>query len=216
MLFTIITVVSVVSVRWILIREWRFVHLLVAVVFVNRQWEDRWSLIRQKTWALIVCVFRKLNLTFVLVNRKCQLVFLTFWLAVSALSEASAKQISCESESMVTWTGVGELKTCWMTLLTKIDSIETSIIPDAEVGGLIFGGNRNISFLPVELAISFPELKVFESWGCSIKTIVKAHFKDLRFLVYLYLQRNQIDTISSDTFEDLSSLELLNLRKKIF
>lgn len=63
-----------------------------------------------------------------------------------------------------------------MKTLTSIDSNDTTILPDATVDALDFDGNKNISFLPVKVDVSFPDLKIYSS-SCSIKTVTKVHFK---------------------------------------
>lgn len=98
-----------------------------------------------------------------------------------------------------------------MTISTRIASNDTTISADAEIGELVFSKNKNISLLPVDVAISFPELELYSASKCFIKTIARIHFKGLRALTILDLQNNQIEMIRSDTFEDLISLKEIQL-----
>lgn len=98
-----------------------------------------------------------------------------------------------------------------MTISTRIATNDTTIVEDAEIGALVFSNNENILLLPVQLAISFPELEFYFASKCSIKTIAKINFKGLRAVTLLDLKDNQIEMISSDTFEDLTSLQEIQL-----
>lgn len=131
------------------------------------------------------------------------------------VSVAIGEQISCESKDVKSWgPGLGNQVTCRMRAATRIDSNDTTILPDETVNALNFAGNKKISFMPVDVAISFPYLKLYAVLNCSIKSIAKIHFKDLRGLTHLTVGGNYIETIESNTFEDLASLEVLNLSKQ--
>lgn len=156
--------------------------------------------------------FNLVNLIASNIHRRVQFAIVILLLA--ALSKVEGKQISCEKKTFESWGDIGSQKTCWMKKSTKIDSSDFKIVADASVGALFFNNNKKISFLPVEVGTSFPSLKLFASKYCSIKTIAKAHFKGLKALQSLNLENNQIETIGSDTFEDLTSLKELYLSKK--
>lgn len=133
-------------------------------------------------------------------------------LVVLTLSNATGKQILCENKGVEKW-AEDEFKTCWMITSTTIDSNDTTVEVDETIDLLSFAANKKIQFLPVEVAVSFPKLKVYGAVGCSIETIEKIHFKGLAMLRYLLLKDNYIKTIPSDSFEDLTSLEALVLGK---
>lgn len=97
---------------------------------------------------------------------------------------------------------------------TAIDSDDYEIEADPAINDLIFSNNKKIEHLPVEVAITFPVLNFYSARNCSIKTIAKIHFKGLTFLKTLNLGENQIETIRSNTFEDLVSLTNLVLGEK--
>lgn len=103
-----------------------------------------------------------------------------------------------------------------MNQSTTIDANDTTVLAEPSVQMLDFGYNKKIAFLPVKVAISFPALKIYAANDCSIKTIAKVNFKDMQVLMELTLEKNQIEIIRSDTFEDLISLQGIYLRELIF
>lgn len=100
-------------------------------------------------------------------------------------------------------------KTCFMNNSTIIDSVGFA----ADVTGFHMYENKKIQYLPDNVAGKFPSLKVWVEADCSIKSISKANFKNLSQLRLLALHSNEIETISSATFEDLVALETLWLGK---
>lgn len=133
--------------------------------------------------------------------------------------QALEKTISCESVSKVNWSvKLGDIQSCVMQVRTKIDSKEFAILSTGEptnlsILGLTFYSNKQVSFLPVQVDVAFPQLVGYSAAKCSIKTISKDNFKNLRNLKDLSLRCNQIETIEKDTFEDLILLEVLWLGK---
>lgn len=157
-----------------------------------------------------------ISLKFLLIHRS-EVTTLIHLITVFTLSNTTGTEISCEMKSIDSWDGEIDHRSCWMGALTVIDSDDTSIEADETIGALNFVGfKQNIEFLPVEVAISFSGLKYYSASNCAIKTIDKVHFKDLRFLKTLRLNGNQIVEIKFDTFEDLVSLESLNLGERRF
>lgn len=84
---------------------------------------------------------------------------------------------------------------------------------DSSITGLLFNKNKNIFYLPVFVNEKLPNLFSYSAQACSLTEITKLNFNGLKKLKALWLPNNQIKKITSDTFEDLSSLELLYLRK---
>lgn len=125
-------------------------------------------------------------------------------------------QTSCESKGLKGFWGFGGLINCAMNESTIIDANDTTVLAEPSVQVLDFGYNKKIEFLPVEVANSFPALKIYAANDCSIKTIAKVNFKDMQFLMELTLENNQIEIIRSDTFEDLISLQGIYLRELPF
>lgn len=84
---------------------------------------------------------------------------------------------------------------------------------DETVGYLHFFNNKKIQFLPEYPAKNFPNLIVYRAWACAIEKVFKVNFENLNKLRLLDLKTNQLERIESDTFEDLISLDFLDLRK---
>jgi Leucine rich repeat len=135
------------------------------------------------------------------------------------ITEATTKGIACERVATVVWSLlIGSTKTCFMEETTKISSkdLEISVKRDNLMGTLSFYNNKNVSFLPVNVAESFPNLSFYRADGCDIKEISKSNFQGLNELRFLYLRENKIETILIDVFEGLANLQELFLSKKMF
>jgi Leucine rich repeat len=136
---------------------------------------------------------------------------------LALLKNVKAKEVSCETVGISNryQSVVGTVKVCQMWKTTVIDQENVTIaINDESFSGVLFWRNKHIVFLPVEVSKAFPNLKSYEAGSCSIKTISKNNFEGLSKLKGLWLQDNQIKRISSETFEDLTSLVVLVLGKK--
>lgn len=81
---------------------------------------------------------------------------------------------------------------------------------------LDLSSNANIFFLPVGVAEAFPDLKDFQASSCySISKIFKKNFLGLSKLEGIFLSRNFIQTIPSNTFEGLQNLRRISLGKNL-
>lgn len=127
--------------------------------------------------------------------------------------------ISCEKKIDASWVWFTTTrKTCYMQTKT-INSKGFVISPaDSSIDALTFYTNKKILFLPIRVDETFTNLIGYEAADCSLTAVSKINFKNLDKLLYLGLMKNQIERISSDTFEDLTSLEILvlGLLKNIF
>lgn len=121
----------------------------------------------------------------------------------------------CESVRSGNWGTFGYWKTCYMIDSTVIDASDFTISTprDETIKGLSFIWNEKISFLPLKIAEKFPNLIGINGMNCSIKTIRKENFQNLNKLKWIWLSINQIETIFSDTFEGLLTLEEITLGK---
>jgi Leucine-rich repeat (LRR) protein len=129
---------------------------------------------------------------------------------------ASDKEVSCEKIVNYLWSHqIGTQKTCNMEAITKIDSLgfQISDLKDDTVLQVRMYGNLNIRFLPENTAEKFPNLIAYVAPFCSIESISRKNFMNLRNLKELILNSNQIERIDGETFRDLMSLEILFLRK---
>jgi hypothetical protein len=107
--------------------------------------------------------------------------------------------------------------TCYMIDETIIYDDDYSIAnpKDTKVSGLLLEHNQNVKFLPVKVAEKFPNILGISAFDCKIKQISKANFENLHKLTEIHLHGNMIETIYSNTFEDLVSLEVIFLGRCI-
>lgn len=124
-----------------------------------------------------------------------------------------AKNVACENVQVELWSSpIGNTKACNMKKTTSINERNIKISnSDGSVGGLTFGGNKKITFMPIEVAQSFPKLLGYSTYDCSVKEVSQENLKGLRKLKKLWLGENQIEKIPSNTLEDLVELEFLQL-----
>lgn len=137
-----------------------------------------------------------------------------FLLEIFFVSEFASKEIPCELISSGSWINVQPLRTCFIWETTTINTSDVAIVPDQSIDGLSTNGNAKISEAPIEVAKSFPNLIAYQLGANPIRSVSKEHFLNLRKLRDLYIHDTLIELISSDTFEDLVSLQWLYLRKK--
>lgn len=130
-------------------------------------------------------------------------------------SESTAKIISCGPLQVINFSHSTCSKTCSLWGV-EISSADVTISGHASTNGLTFGRNKNILFLPIELASSFPNLIAYTASNNFVSSIGKQHFENLRMLKELRLNENQIEVVARDTFEDLISLQWLNLGERKF
>lgn len=139
-------------------------------------------------------------------------MFGIFVLLIFQLGQGVSETIRCERFGRRAWKHLGGQRVCFMQKTSQINSADTTISPtDTSVRGLDLNGNGKISFLPIGLDVTFPNLVVHDAYALSLKTVSKINFKNLKKLKYLSLRGNQLESINSDTFEDLTSLEYLDL-----
>lgn len=122
--------------------------------------------------------------------------------------------VPCEKISNHSRFDIGDCLTCYLQE-TKLNlpGITVSSPKDDKVEGLELWKNKNALFLPREIGLKFPNLKVYHAHSCAIQAIHYNNFKGLKSLTRLYLSRNQIEKIEFGTFDDLVSLEVLTLCK---
>lgn len=142
----------------------------------------------------------------------CRKLFLVLLIVTVDYFYTSATQISCESVKTRNWGAVGVVKTCELQLTTSIDFEGVTVISpwETSIEALDFFRNRKIAFLPIGVAEAFPTLFYYGAAFCSLTKVRKENFMNLNNLKQLDLRQNQIEVISSDTFDDLKSLEVLD------
>lgn len=143
-----------------------------------------------------------------------KLILIAIFLSVC---DAASREIACESFKNGSWTFEGREHICYMTVATSINSNDFKILSSGNesIKALTFFENRKIQYLPVDIYKSFPNLTEILGHSCSIRSLYKDNFRNLWMLKELWLIDNQIERINSDTFEDLTALEWLDLSKKL-
>lgn len=165
-------------------------------------------------WVIFVFLRLKICVIFVKIFRRNLVKFFSFM--VILISSTSGNQQSwCDVFSAWPWSFDGGQTICRVPLTKSIYSPETSItlIQERSVRGLEFNGNRNVAYLPINVSAVFPNLIRYSAGNCSIVSITKSNFEGLTNLRELLLYENLIEEIPSKVFDDLTSLEVINLGK---
>jgi Leucine rich repeat len=124
------------------------------------------------------------------------------------------KELTCERSANLTWFyGDYPMLSCCFDGATVISSNATVIKADYSTTALIFHGNKNISYLPIELYKVCPYLTIVEAMYCNIKQIGAENFRDLDNLEKIWLSGNKIEDIPGGTFKGLPALRHLDMRK---
>jgi hypothetical protein len=89
-----------------------------------------------------------------------------------------------------------------------------SSFSDKKIEGLRFDENKKIHYLPENVSDVFLSINAYSAGDCSVREISKRNFLGMFNMKVLYLYDNLIEVIPNDTFEDLTELLLLWLRKK--
>lgn len=129
------------------------------------------------------------------------------FLLILVLSPFAIALEPCESIAKFSWWGNSH-KTCHMNDSNTVTTSEFSIssAKDAAIELLNLNGNRKIAYLPKNADEKFPGLLIYDAGSCSIKSISKQNFKNMKKLKRLFLGFNQIERILSDTFDDATAL----------
>lgn len=133
-------------------------------------------------------------------------------------ANATEKQVSCIP--LKTCDELGDASNCcefeFGTVIDAPDYKFSADINYTAVKALSISHQRNVDFLPVSVHESFPGLKHYLVKNSPVSKISKKHFEKLFVLEWLSLDRNEIEVIKSDTFEDLISLETFKISTKLF
>jgi Leucine rich repeat len=138
-----------------------------------------------------------------------------FTVIFASIYKVKSTEVACESVKVSTHFDKTR-KYCLMdeTTVIVLQNVKIST-HDSLVETLKFIGNRNISYLPVNVDKSFPNLIFFGASHCSVLEVSANNFKGLNKLNDLWLDHNQIETIANGTFEGLKDLKHLFLGKII-
>ena len=100
------------------------------------------------------------------------------------------------------------------TVISRND-LRINQMADEEIKALLFGNesapNDKVKFLPIFINETFPRVSVLRASDCAIKEIRRENFDNLHYLSEVWLERNQIEKIKSDTFVGLWRLYRIRL-----
>jgi Leucine-rich repeat (LRR) protein len=108
-----------------------------------------------------------------------------------------AKPQACEFKSAITDPN---------TVLTVDSSVSNE-----DIIALDLTENELLEYLPLEMAINFPNINLIRAEECSIKELSKASMEGLTNLKFLDLDDNFITTLLTDTLSSLVNLERIDL-----
>lgn len=103
---------------------------------------------------------------------------------------------------------------CGLEYGTFIDGPDYTFAGDTNYTGidfLIIKHQENVELLPVSVHQSFPFLKYYFVVNTPVQKVTKKYFEKMYKLERLKLDRNQIEVIKSDTFEDLVNLWMIEI-----
>lgn len=104
-----------------------------------------------------------------------------------------------------------------MNANVRIESADLTVSSkDENVTTVLFAQNKRIHHLPVALGNAYPNLKFYDAGHCSVREISRKNFEKLEFLIWLDLRENQIESLRSSTFKDLTALETVILSNHFF
>ncbi|KAL7015186.1 hypothetical protein ACKWTF_016329 [Chironomus riparius] len=75
----------------------------------------------------------------------------------------------------------------------------------------LFINEANVEFLPINIATTFPDIKVLKVIGSSLKSIEKSNFEGLEKVVEVNLEKNLISNLPANVFEPLKNIKKINL-----
>lgn len=120
--------------------------------------------------------------------------------------ENSANEIACDEDECSD-------EPCCLLTESAIDGSDFIISGQEDEAVRLFDSsrNRNVKFLPIRVGDKFPGLVSYVADRCRIQEISKFNFENLFHLRTLNLDRNRLQAVTTDTFTDLISLEILLL-----
>lgn len=133
-------------------------------------------------------------------------------LILISVVKSNADLVDCEFSGFERAVELYKICSIKKTAITYYGVVISSSV-DNTVGTVDVSNNKKLKFLPASPATQFPRLQTYEASSCSIKAVTKSNFANLKNLRFLYLGFNDITTIYRETFDDLSSLVELVLRK---
>lgn len=138
------------------------------------------------------------------------------------LAGVAKKEVSCKASVVCNAIMLHQFKQmynrsascCSLKYGTRIESSDYSFNADVKYNNLeimYIARQQNIEFLPVLVRERFPNLKFYFAIDTPVTKISKKNFENMFELTMLHLQRNRIEVIKSNTFEDLTSLRQIRI-----
>jgi hypothetical protein len=129
----------------------------------------------------------------------------------------TAKSITCDSYAFkADYTGA-DPNHCRLSS-TAIDNPKTTITIDPAVDpttmmAVDISDNAGVSYLPINIATNFPNIKYLQASRTSVREITYANFKGLVNLQFLIMEAALVQTLTMDMFKDLTKLIYVNMSK---
>jgi Leucine-rich repeat (LRR) protein len=103
--------------------------------------------------------------------------------------------------------------TFWPSQNAKIDAKNYQIASDTDlsVQSINFWYLKAVEYLPIKVDQIFPNLVHYHFYKCAVKEIRRENFENLRKVERVDLRDNELTSIDSDVFYDLTSLKVLML-----
>lgn len=134
-----------------------------------------------------------------------------FIVTILTLACASGLQLSCILKPDQWLLKTRTLQTCQIgNQAVHVPDVYLKPYPAGAAVALSINYNRNVEYLPLNMAATFPNLYMFQVHTCSVKRI-EGHFKGLRELYGIHVIDNKLEYIANDAFIDNTKLYQIHL-----
>lgn len=166
----------------------------------------------------IIISIRRLIHTLLLITA----VFAIQTAGIDVLCEVKEKTVPFDNRFKIEFRTV---VTCVFNNISEIGAPSKLTNPVNEsVTELLMVRNKKIEFLPQDISVPFPKLRIVDAYGCAVKAVTKQNFHGLTMVNKIVLDDNEIDKIDENSFDDLTDLNSLymdnnkiaNLPSKLF
>lgn len=122
-------------------------------------------------------------------------------------------EVTCEVQNVFDKGEGKEISECKFdeTIAISEPSATLSNAVDENVKRLLMVDNKNVEYLPQNIGVSFPNLELFDTANCSIKSVTKQNFIGLTALDSMYIHSNKLQSLDENVFSDLVNLRVLYL-----
>lgn len=135
-----------------------------------------------------------------------------------ASSDVVKNQLSC-----ITYTACNDIYMyqqycCELEFGTIIDAPDYTFATERNYSAfktLTIAHQQNVDYLPISVHERFPILTEYYVKNTAVSRISKNNFEKMFQLEELHLDRNEIEVIKSDTFEDLVNLKVISISRHL-